>query len=63
MILAVTAPLTPPTFDAAAAYPQVGEARAALAARDWPALRALVDAQDAYGRRTTPSPAPCSGRT
>ncbi|WP_147252428.1 hypothetical protein [Micromonospora endolithica] len=46
----MTAPPTPPTFDAAAAYPQVGEARAALAARDWPALRAVVDAQDAYGR-------------
>ncbi|SCL17058.1 hypothetical protein GA0070616_1191 [Micromonospora nigra] len=44
------APIPPPAFDAAAAYPQVGQARAALAARDWPALRALVDAQDPYGR-------------
>lgn len=50
MILAMPAPLPPPVFDAAAAYPQVAAARGALAAGDWPALRALVDAQDAHGR-------------
>ncbi|WP_433386906.1 hypothetical protein [Micromonospora sp. KLBMP9576] len=44
------APLAPPDFDAAAAYPQVSQVRAALAARDWPALRALVDGQDPHGR-------------
>ncbi|MBX7265761.1 hypothetical protein KIF24_06805 [Micromonospora sp. Llam7] len=44
------APLPPPDLDAAAAYPEVGQARAALAARDWPALRALVDGQEPHGR-------------
>ncbi|SCG14825.1 hypothetical protein GA0070610_1042 [Micromonospora echinofusca] len=50
MLLAMPAPLPPPDLDAAAAYPQVGQVRAALAARDWPALRALVDGQDPHGR-------------
>ncbi len=50
MILAVPAPLPPVTFDVAAAYPQVAAGRDALAAGDWPTLRALVDAQDAHGR-------------
>ncbi|WP_092382056.1 tetratricopeptide repeat protein [Micromonospora phaseoli] len=44
------ASLAPPVFDAAAAYPQVAAARGALAAGDWPALRALVEEQDAHGR-------------
>ncbi|WP_158553934.1 hypothetical protein [Micromonospora deserti] len=44
------APLPAPTFDPAAAYPQVGQVRAALAARDWPALHAVVDGQDPHGR-------------
>ncbi|MDG4796294.1 hypothetical protein [Micromonospora sp. WMMD1082] len=44
------APLPPPVFDAAVAYPQVATGRGALAAGDWAALRALVDAQDAHGR-------------
>ncbi|QOC90830.1 hypothetical protein [Micromonospora craniellae] len=43
------APLPPVIFDIAAAYPQVAAGRSALAAGDWPALRALVDAQDAHG--------------
>ncbi|WBB54468.1 hypothetical protein [Verrucosispora sp. WMMD573] len=43
-------PLAPPVFDTAAAYPQVAAARDALAAGDWPAMRAVVDAQDAHGR-------------
>ncbi|MFF5217668.1 hypothetical protein [Micromonospora sp. NPDC000442] len=43
-------PLAPPVLDTAAAYPQVAAARDALAAGDWPALRTLVDAQDAHGR-------------
>jgi hypothetical protein len=32
--------LAPPDFDLAAAYPEVADVRAALAAGDWPALRA-----------------------
>ncbi|PZG13940.1 hypothetical protein C1I95_22665 [Micromonospora craterilacus] len=44
------APLPPPDFATGAAYPQVSTARAALAAGDWSALRALVDAQDPHGR-------------
>ena len=44
------APLPPPDFAATAAYPQVRAGLAALAAGDWPALRALVDAQEPHGR-------------
>lgn len=44
------APLPPPNFDAAAAYPQVSAVRAALAARDWPALRAQLAEPDPHGR-------------
>ncbi|WP_433529413.1 hypothetical protein ACQPYA_24375 [Micromonospora sp. CA-263727] len=44
------APLPPPEFSAAAAYPQVSAGRAALAAGDWPALRALLEEQDPHGR-------------
>ncbi|MGC5052811.1 hypothetical protein ACLQ2S_15310 [Micromonospora sp. DT48] len=46
------APPAPPVLDAAAAYPQVAAARGALAAGDWPALRTLVEDQDAHGRTT-----------
>ncbi|WP_433295903.1 hypothetical protein ACQP2F_37040 [Actinoplanes sp. CA-030573] len=37
-------------LDAADAYPEVAKVRAALAVRDWPAVRELVDAAGAAGR-------------
>ncbi|MFI6266185.1 hypothetical protein [Micromonospora sp. NPDC051006] len=46
----MSAPLAPPNFDPAAAYPEVAPVRDALAANDWPALRALLEGLDAGAR-------------
>ncbi|MGC4819627.1 hypothetical protein [Micromonospora sp. DT63] len=40
------APLPAPTFDAAAAYPEVNDLRKALDAADWPAVRAVFADRD-----------------
>lgn len=50
MIAAMPAPLPAPDFDPAAAYPEVSQLRAALAAGDWPAIRQLLDPLDWNGR-------------
>jgi hypothetical protein len=44
------APPVAPTLDLAAAYPSVSSTRAALAARDWPAIRASYSSLDWAGR-------------
>ncbi|WBB67007.1 hypothetical protein [Micromonospora sp. WMMD812] len=44
------APLAPPNFEPSAAYPEVTPVRDALAAGDWPALRALLAQHDSNAR-------------
>ncbi|RZU77506.1 hypothetical protein EV384_6234 [Micromonospora kangleipakensis] len=50
MIAAMPAPLPAIDFDPAAAFPEVNDMRAALAARDWPRVRQLLDPRDWAGR-------------
>lgn len=50
MIAAMPAPLPAPTFDVAAAYPEVNDLRKALDAADWPAVQAVFADRDADGR-------------
>ena len=42
----------PPTFDPAAAYPELHQLRVALTARDWAGVRAVVDAAPEPAART-----------